>query len=156
MKHWNGGIEVQTLKLKRLMGNQKGLTLIELLAVVVVLGIILAIAVPSVMGVISRSKVQADVGSLKLVREAGLRYALANDINTPSTTVAVSKLVEDGFLNSVPKVQSKKVSAFGAVIITLSGNSYSVDVYESETPGATDVPITPSKFTDNPDDDIDY
>ena len=38
-------------KMKALLKNEKGLTLIELLAVIVILGIIAAIAVPSIGGI---------------------------------------------------------------------------------------------------------
>jgi type IV pilus assembly protein PilA len=40
------------MMLKRIIKNERGLTLIELLAVVVILGIISAIAVPSIGGLI--------------------------------------------------------------------------------------------------------
>ncbi|RNA67742.1 type II secretion system protein [Alteribacter keqinensis] len=49
----------------RLM-NQKGLTLVELLAVIVVLGIISAIAVPAIVGVIE--KTEKDVCEAELVQ----------------------------------------------------------------------------------------
>jgi len=58
----------------KLIGNQKGLTLIELLAVIIVLGIIMAIAVPSVAGVIERSKSPGGQG--QLVRHQGSRPAV--------------------------------------------------------------------------------
>jgi len=139
-------MEVLNRKLLRLPRNQKGLTLIELLAVLIILGIILAIAVPSVMGVINRSKLQADIGSLNLIKDAGLRYALANDLTAKSTTVTVQQLVEDGFLNAVPQSQSKKVAQFGSVVITLSGNTYTVKVYVEDT-GTPNTEITEATFS---------
>ena len=46
-------------KMKERLKNQKGLTLIELLAVIVILGIIAAIAIPSIGGIIHNSKKDA-------------------------------------------------------------------------------------------------
>lgn len=132
------------LKLAR---NQKGLTLIELLAVLIILGIILAIAVPSVVGVINRSKLQADIGSLNLIKDAGLRYALANNLTAASTTITVENLRNEGYLNEVPAVQSNKVNQFGSVKIEFNGNKYTVKVYVETANPTTE--ITESTFTNS-------
>ncbi len=47
--------EVDIMKrLKKLLKNQKGFTLVELLAVIVILGIIAAIAIPSIGNIIDK------------------------------------------------------------------------------------------------------
>lgn len=53
-----GGIHM-IKKFKKQMNNEKGLTLIELLAVIVILGIVAAIAVPAIGSVISNSRDKA-------------------------------------------------------------------------------------------------
>ncbi len=58
----------------KLFKNQKGMTLMELLAVVVILGIVAAVAVPAVSNLIGDSETKADTATATIVEEATLRY----------------------------------------------------------------------------------
>lgn len=86
--------------LMALKRNQKGLTLIELLAVLVIVGIIAAIAIPAIGGTIEKSKTKADTASEKMIEEAALRYFLDQETEPPTgTTVTQTALVTGGYLN---------------------------------------------------------
>ncbi|MDR4948752.1 type II secretion system protein [Neobacillus cucumis] len=63
---------VQALRAK--MKEQKGFTLIELLAVIVILGIIAAIAIPAIGNVINKSKEKAEVQDALLIINAAKLY----------------------------------------------------------------------------------
>jgi type IV pilus assembly protein PilA len=68
--------------LKKRLNNQRGLTLVELLAVIVILGIITAIAVPSIGGLVENSKKDAAIAdALQIISAAKL--ANAADVEGP-------------------------------------------------------------------------
>lgn len=66
--------------IKRNMKNEKGLTLIELLAVIVILGIIAAIAIPAIGNIIQKSKVDAVKSEAIQVLNAAKLYISSNGI----------------------------------------------------------------------------
>ncbi|MEH7223084.1 type II secretion system protein [Bacillus sp. JJ1566] len=69
--------------LKKYIKNQKGLTLIELLAVIVILGIIAAIAVPSIGNLINNTKEKAKVAeAVQIIDAAKLAHATKNSQTT--------------------------------------------------------------------------
>ena len=72
-------------KLKGLLKNQKGLTLIELLAVIVILAIIASIAVPAIGGIIAKSQDRAILADASNVL-SGAKLAIANNECTKSGT----------------------------------------------------------------------
>lgn len=86
--------------LKKLIGRlkeQRGLTLVELLAVVVILGIISAIAVPSIGGIIDKSKYDAiKADGLSAINAAQLYYLQ----NPNGDSVTINQLIEGGYLDT--------------------------------------------------------
>jgi len=84
--------------IKKKLKDQRGLTLVELLAVVVILGIISAIAVPSIGGLIDNTKEDAKVAEgIQIVNAAKLFVASKSPV---SGTVIGSKEL-DSYLDGI-------------------------------------------------------
>ncbi|SFC54418.1 type IV pilus assembly protein PilA [Bacillus sp. OV322] len=85
------------------MLDEKGLTLIELLAVVVILGIIAAIAVPSIAGIIQHSKTNAFVSNAQSAKEAAgfyLKDKVMQEETIPEK-ITYKELVEHDYLDEI-------------------------------------------------------
>lgn len=79
--------------IKQRIKNEKGLTLIELLAVIVILGIIAAIAIPSIGSIIQKSKEDAVKADAITILNAAKNYVAANSLgNTATATIDESAL----------------------------------------------------------------
>ncbi|PIC87232.1 Tfp assembly type protein [Sporosarcina sp. P20a] len=77
--------------------NQKGLTLVELLAVIVILGIIAAIAVPAIGNIITNSKVSALKADGQNALSAANIY-FAETTTATANTVTTTVLKDEGYL----------------------------------------------------------
>jgi len=90
-------------KLKQLMKKEEGFTLVELLAVIVILGIIVAIAIPAIGGVIDRAGSGANDAENALVEDAARLYYTTNreevTFSGDTATVSVDDLRSDGYLD---------------------------------------------------------
>ncbi len=93
------------MMLKRIIKNERGLTLIELLAVVVILGIISAIAVPSIGGLIDNSKKDAHVANAQQMINAAKIAVTADKSLIPDGSkpvkIELKKLESNGYLEKV-------------------------------------------------------
>ncbi len=102
--------------------NKKGYTLTELIVVVAILGVLAAIAVPSVMSAIDSSKKQADITSMKAI-ETAVQVCLADGTLTmgqktdASTGVKYSLIQDENGGEDETKISN-------AVKAKLKGNEY--------------------------------
>jgi type IV pilus assembly protein PilA len=81
--------------LKKRLKDQRGLTLIELLAVVVILGIIAAIAVPSIGNIIANTREDAVVAEGIQIVNAAKIYRAQNPEDTSITHTELATFVEN-------------------------------------------------------------
>ncbi|MBO0587094.1 prepilin-type N-terminal cleavage/methylation domain-containing protein [Sporosarcina sp. E16_8] len=88
--------------IQKRLNNEKGLTLVELLAVIVILGIIAAIAIPAIGGVIENSKYNAVKADALNVLSAANLYFVEDPTATDAVTATI--LESEGYLDSLGKI----------------------------------------------------
>ncbi|WP_042345584.1 prepilin-type N-terminal cleavage/methylation domain-containing protein [Bacillus massiliigorillae] len=88
-------------KLKSIMRSQKGMTLIELLAVVVILAILALIAIPSIGGLIDNTKKDAHVANAhQMVSSARLAIATEPELATGDKVLSLKYLEEGNYIEN--------------------------------------------------------
>ena len=104
--------------IQKKLKEQKGMTLIELLAVIVILAIIAAIAIPAIGNIIENSRVGAIKSDAQNIISAGELYFIDN---TDETEVTLKTLVDDNFVEdkgSFEGADDTKVNVFKSVSAT--------------------------------------
>jgi prepilin-type N-terminal cleavage/methylation domain-containing protein len=83
--------------------SRRAFTLIEIMIVVLIIGILLAIAVPNFVRARESSRQKACVGNLKQIKSANEQWAMDNKQGATTAPPAVAALVgTDAYLNASP------------------------------------------------------
>lgn len=107
-------------RMKKIWKKEKGFTLVELLAVIVILGIILAIAIPAVGNVIKNSEAKADKANWDLFESAARMAYLEN----PKTSYNLQDLYDGGYLNEIPEDPVTGGKYSGSVEVSNDGKTF--------------------------------
>jgi type IV pilus assembly protein PilA len=136
---------------KRLKKEEKGFTLIELLAVIVILGIIAAIAVPLIGKIINKSGQDSDIATARQVYDAARLYMTSENISADGTnpltiqvikgtgTEATKGLQVEGYLDNNLILPSTKAKVDGGeVVFTKDGDLNYVHIDAGNVAGTDD------------------
>lgn len=108
-------------QIKKMIKKENGFTLIELLAVLVILGIIVAIAIPAVGNIIENARGDANEAEVELVEDAARLYFIENE----GDEVTVQQLIDDGYLENLSDDSS--ISPDSSVVYDSDAKEYNIE-----------------------------
>ena len=105
------------MKMRSKMQNQKGFTLVELMVVVVILGILVAIAVPIYNSVTEKAELSSIEANLRTIDGAVMMYE-----STDEAKAADNKDVLNGYIQTWPTSPGKYKLVGGVATVTISAD----------------------------------
>ncbi len=93
-------------KLRKMLYNQKGFTLVELMTVLIILGVILGIGVPRYLKIQAKAQWDADATTIENFARAAQIYATQRNDFSPVKINAV--LIQKGLIDGDIELSSKK------------------------------------------------
>lgn len=82
----------------KLVGNQRGFTLIELIVVMAILALLAGLVVPRFLGILNDSEGKADLANKEMLRNAVELY----EVNEGEDPASLDVLVSEGYIKAVP------------------------------------------------------
>jgi len=136
--------------------NQKGLTLIELLAVIVILAIIAAIAIPAISGIIASSRDRATLSDASSVLSGAKLAVTANSCGdavttgttaAPIVTITCSQDQLESYVDNIDETLSDGTTAVTYTAVSVNGDwtvNYNAltEISADDYPLATDGNLT--------------
>ena len=126
-----------------MLKNKKGFTLVELLAVIVILAIILAIAVPGISGIINSAKKGSFESDVKMII-TGIEYSvLESSVDTSVTVPAVGDILAnlDDYGADPTNYTAASITSMNPITVTITSASTS-EFGAWTTVGATKSAVT--------------
>jgi len=137
-----------TALIQRLRKEEKGLTLIELLAVIVIIGIIAAIAVPLITGMLNNTKDNARVATANQLFEAAKLRSIAQNNGELKGPHSLLDLVDEGYIQAgLTDPKTGKGFETGTLVNLDNITSESEGVVTLVVPGETIPPYTVKQLT---------
>ncbi|MFY0741195.1 prepilin-type N-terminal cleavage/methylation domain-containing protein [Solibacillus silvestris] len=97
--------------LKKRIKNEKGLSLVELLAVIVILAIVAAIAIPAIGNIIENSRIKAaKADAISYINAANIYYSDGNKVEFNSTATGNDKTKIDSYIGSKGTITEFKIT----------------------------------------------